>query len=34
MPEDVYLYSSENTITINQGEVLDKEFKFWKCTSY
>ncbi len=34
MPEDVYLYSEENTITINPGEVLNKDFKFWKCTSY
>jgi len=34
MPEDVYLYSGENTITINSGEVLNKDFKFWKCTSY
>ena len=34
MPEDVYLYSEENTITINPGEVLNKDFRFWKCTSY
>lgn len=34
MPEDVYLYSSSNTITINSGEILIKDFKFWKCTSY
>ena len=34
MPEDVYLYSEENTITINSGEVLNKDFRFWKCTSY
>ena len=34
MPEDVYLYSEENTITINPEEVLNKDFKFWKCTSY
>ena len=34
MPEDVYLYSEENTITINPGVVLNKDFKFWKCLSY
>jgi len=34
MPEDVYLYSEENTITIYSGEILNKNFKFWKCTSY
>jgi len=33
-PEDVYLYSEENTITINPGQVLEKDFRFWKCTSY
>jgi hypothetical protein len=34
MPEGVYLYSEENTITISPDEVLNKDFKFWKCTSY
>ena len=34
MPEDVYLYSEENTITINPGEVINMDFRFWKCTSY
>ncbi|MCB0821158.1 MAG: hypothetical protein KDC09_00575 [Bacteroidales bacterium] len=34
MPDDVYFYSEENTITINPDEVLNKDFKFWKCTSY
>ena len=34
MPDDVYLYSEENTITIKPGETLNKDFKFWKCTSY
>jgi hypothetical protein len=34
MPEDVYEYSPENTITITSGEVLSCDFKFWKCTSY
>ena len=34
MPDDVYLYSEENTIAINSGEVLCKDLKFWKCTSF
>ena len=34
MPDDVYFYSEENTITINPDEVLNKDFKFWNCTSY
>ncbi|MGV8091600.1 MAG: hypothetical protein AB2L24_07030 [Mangrovibacterium sp.] len=34
MPEDFYVYSEENTITIKPEEVLHKNFKFFKCTSY
>ena len=34
MPEDVYLYADENTITIKSGEILNKDFKFFKCTTY
>lgn len=34
MPSDVYLYSDYNTIIIQDGIVLEKDFKFWKCTSY
>lgn len=34
MPSDVYLYSDYNTIIIQDGIVLKKDFKFWKCTSY
>ncbi len=34
MPKDVYLYSEDNTITITSEDVLNKNFKFWKCTSY
>lgn len=34
IPEDVYMYSDENTITIQFGEILNKDFKFFKCTSY
>jgi hypothetical protein len=34
MPSDVYYYSDYNTIVITEGDVLLKEFKFWKCTSY
>lgn len=34
MPSDVYLCSDYNTIIIEEGIVLEKDFKFWKCTSY
>ncbi|MGE0079465.1 MAG: hypothetical protein AB7S48_16510 [Bacteroidales bacterium] len=34
MPSDVYLYSDYNTIIVKEGVVLEKDFKFWKCTSY
>ncbi len=34
MPEDVYLNFDSNTITIEKGIALNKDFKFWKCTSY
>jgi hypothetical protein len=34
MPEDVYLNFDSNTITVEKGIALNKDFKFWKCTSY
>ncbi len=34
MPDDVYLYSTDNTINITSSEILYKDFKFWKCTSH
>lgn len=34
LPVDVYMYSDENTITIKSGEILNKDFTFFKCTSY
>ncbi len=34
MPEDIYEYGQENTITINTGTALPQDFKFFKCTSY
>lgn len=34
MPSDVYLNSDDNTIIIKEGITLQKDFKFWKCTSY
>ena len=34
MPSDVYLYSDYNTIIIQEGIVLEQDFKFWECTSY
>ncbi len=34
MPSDVYLYSEYNTVVIKKGVALEKNFKFWKCTTY
>ena len=34
MPSDVYLYSNYNTLIIQERIILEKDFKFWKCTSY
>lgn len=34
MPIDVYQYSDKNTITIEDGVIVRKDFYFWKCTSY
>ena len=34
MPSEVYLYSDYNTIIIQERMVLERDFKFWKCTSY
>ncbi len=34
MPSEVYVYSADNTVVIKKGVVLEKNFKFWKCTSY
>ena len=34
MPEDFNVYSVENTLTITSEEVINKDFKFFKCTSY
>ena len=34
MPPDVYLYSDNNTIIIQENEVVERDFKFFKCTSY
>ncbi len=34
MPTDVYVFSDENTIKVEKGSVLKKNFRFWKCTSY
>jgi len=31
---DVYQYSNENTITIENNVIIRKNFNFWKCTSY
>jgi len=34
MPEDLYLNSDQNTITIKPGEVLNEDFKFLECTTW
>ena len=34
MPEDFNVYSEENTITIISEEVINRDFNFFKCTSY
>jgi len=34
MVEDYYLYSEYNTIAIKANEVLQRDFIFFKCTSY
>nr|WP_319998726.1 hypothetical protein [uncultured Draconibacterium sp.] len=34
MPSDVYLYSDYNTIIIQEGIVLEQDFRFWECTTY
>jgi hypothetical protein len=34
MPSDVNLYSDYNTVIIEESVVLEKDFSFWKCTSY
>ena len=34
MPEDFNVYSEENTITIISKKVINRDFKFFKCTSY
>ncbi|WP_156121648.1 hypothetical protein [Alistipes sp. ZOR0009] len=34
IPNDVYLYSDYNTVTIKENTVVKKSLKFWKCTSY
>ncbi len=34
MPEDFNEYSEENTITIISGKTINRDFKFFRCTSY
>lgn len=34
MPSEVYLNSDYNTIIIHENIVLEKDYKFWECTSY
>ncbi|OUJ74660.1 hypothetical protein BXP70_07800 [Hymenobacter crusticola] len=34
MPTGVYRYEPANTITVITGQVLQQDFKFWKCLVY
>ena len=34
MPAGIYLYTADNTLTIQAGQGVSKDFKFWKCLSY
>jgi hypothetical protein len=34
MTDDLYYYTPENTICITSGQILQKDFKFWICTSF
>ena len=34
IPNVVYHFSEDNMIIIKQGIVLEKDFKFWRCTSF
>lgn len=34
MPEDFNVYSDENTITITSEKVINRDFNFFKCTSF
>lgn len=32
--EEVYHNTIDNTLIVEQGEILERDFKFWKCTSF
>lgn len=34
LPNGIHQFTSANTVTITGGEIANKNFKFWKCTSY
>jgi hypothetical protein len=34
MPNNLYEYSGDNTIQVKQGEMVAKDFQFWKCITY
>jgi hypothetical protein len=34
MAEEFYLYTADNTITIEQNVILEKDFKLWRCLTY
>ena len=32
--EDVYQNTVDNTLIVEQGVILERDFKFWRCTSF
>lgn len=32
--EEVYHNAVDNTLIVEQGVILERDFKFWKCTSF
>jgi len=34
MPEDYYINTTSNTVTIAEKQIYDKDVKIWICTSY
>ncbi len=34
MPDTMFYISSENLVVVHPDDLIDREFKFFKCTSY
>lgn len=34
MPDTMYSVSSENLVVVHPDDLIDREFKFFRCTSY